>query len=280
MAVLDGAIANVALPTIATDLNASPASSIWIVNAYQIAIVIALLPLSFLGDMVGYRRIYKIGLVVFTITSLICASLPKSRDVNAGACGPGPGRRGADERQHGADSPDLSAAAARSRNGHQLFRRCRLLRRGPYHCRRDPLARLLAMAVFNQRAARDYCHRSCAMRFLPPNSSAQQDHPLRSAERDDERPHLRAAHHGARAALPRGSPLSWCWPEVVATAGDRLLLRSPPATSCRSHCCRSTCCVFHSSRSLSALLSALSARRCWRWFLCPFSCSRLSDAAK
>lgn len=73
MAVLDGAIANVALPTIATDLNASPASSIWIVNAYQIAIVIALLPLSFLGDMVGYRRIYKIGLVVFTITSLVCA---------------------------------------------------------------------------------------------------------------------------------------------------------------------------------------------------------------
>lgn len=73
MAVLDGAIANVALPTIASDLNASPAASIWIVNAYQIAIVIALLPLSFLGDMVGYRRIYKIGLVVLTFTSLACA---------------------------------------------------------------------------------------------------------------------------------------------------------------------------------------------------------------
>ena len=73
MAVLDGAIANVALPTIATDLNASPAASIWIVNAYQIAIVIALLPLSFLGDMFGYRRIYKIGLLVFTFTSLACA---------------------------------------------------------------------------------------------------------------------------------------------------------------------------------------------------------------
>lgn len=73
MAVLDGAIANVALPTIASDLNVSPAASIWIVNAYQIAIVIALLPLSFLGDMVGYRRIYKIGLVVFIFTSLACA---------------------------------------------------------------------------------------------------------------------------------------------------------------------------------------------------------------
>jgi len=59
MAVLDGAIANVALPTIATDLNASPAASIWIVNAYQIAIVISLLTLAFLGDMFGYRRIYK-----------------------------------------------------------------------------------------------------------------------------------------------------------------------------------------------------------------------------
>ncbi|HFL5520761.1 TPA: MFS transporter [Salmonella bongori] len=73
MAVLDGAIANVALPTIAADLHASPASSIWIVNAYQIAIVVSLLSLSFLGDMFGYRRIYKCGLVIFLLSSLFCA---------------------------------------------------------------------------------------------------------------------------------------------------------------------------------------------------------------
>ncbi|HDW4726667.1 TPA: MFS transporter [Salmonella enterica subsp. enterica serovar Typhi] len=73
MAVLDGAIANVALPTIATDLHASPASSIWIVNAYQIAIVVSLLSLSFLGDMFSYHRIYKCGLVVFLLSSLFCA---------------------------------------------------------------------------------------------------------------------------------------------------------------------------------------------------------------
>ncbi len=73
MAVLDGAIANVALPTIATDLHATPASSIWVVNAYQIAIVISLLSFSFLGDMFGYRRIYKCGLVVFLSSSLFCA---------------------------------------------------------------------------------------------------------------------------------------------------------------------------------------------------------------
>lgn len=76
MAVIDGSIANVALPTIASDLNATPARSIWIVNAYQIAIVISLLPLSFLGEMVGYRRVYKWGLGIFSLTSLLCAISP------------------------------------------------------------------------------------------------------------------------------------------------------------------------------------------------------------
>jgi DHA2 family multidrug resistance protein-like MFS transporter len=76
MSVLDSAIANVALPTIARDLNASPATSIWIVNAYQIAIVISLLPLASLGEIVGYRRVSQVGLVVFTIASLACALSP------------------------------------------------------------------------------------------------------------------------------------------------------------------------------------------------------------
>lgn len=73
VAVLDGAIANVALPTIARELHASPAQSIWIVNAYQLAIIVSLLSLSFLGDMLGYRRVYQCGLVLFTCTSLFCA---------------------------------------------------------------------------------------------------------------------------------------------------------------------------------------------------------------
>ncbi|MFI8416514.1 MFS transporter [Serratia sp. NPDC078593] len=73
VSVLDGAIANVALPTIARDLNASPASSIWIVNSYQLAITISLLSLASLGDLIGYRRIYQAGLLLFSITSLFCA---------------------------------------------------------------------------------------------------------------------------------------------------------------------------------------------------------------
>lgn len=79
VSVLDGAIANVALPTIAKDLDTSPAASIWIVNAYQLAITISLLSLSSLGDILGYRRIYIAGLFLFSCTSLLCAlsdSLP------------------------------------------------------------------------------------------------------------------------------------------------------------------------------------------------------------
>ena len=73
MAVLDGAIANVALPTIARDLAVSPAASIWVVNAYQLAVTVSLLPLAALGDILGYRRVYRTGLVVFTLASLACA---------------------------------------------------------------------------------------------------------------------------------------------------------------------------------------------------------------
>lgn len=74
LSVLDGAIANVALPSIAKDLQASSAASIWVVNAYQIAIAVALLPLASLGEIVGYRRVSQAGLVVFTLASLACAS--------------------------------------------------------------------------------------------------------------------------------------------------------------------------------------------------------------
>jgi len=72
LAVMDGAIANIALPTIARELHASPAFSIWIVNGYQLAITISLLPLASLGEIVGYRRVYLAGLALFTLASLFC----------------------------------------------------------------------------------------------------------------------------------------------------------------------------------------------------------------
>ena len=76
MTVIDSAIANVALPTIGHDLGASPASSIWVVSAYQIAITMVLLPAAALGEIVGYRRVYMAGLGVFIVASFGCVLSP------------------------------------------------------------------------------------------------------------------------------------------------------------------------------------------------------------
>ncbi|WP_170153249.1 MFS transporter [Roseiarcus fermentans] len=76
MAVLDGSIVNVALPTMARDLAIRPEASIWIVNAFLLAVTVSLLPLSALGDTIGYRRVYTPGLALFTLASLACALAP------------------------------------------------------------------------------------------------------------------------------------------------------------------------------------------------------------
>lgn len=77
MSVLDGNIANTALPNIAVQLHASPAVSIWVVNAFLLAVAICVVPLSSLVDIIGYKRVYQAGLALFTIASVGC-SLPHS----------------------------------------------------------------------------------------------------------------------------------------------------------------------------------------------------------
>ncbi len=76
MSVLVTSIANIALPTIARDMGATPAASIWVVNAYQLAVTVTLLPFASMGDIYGHRRIYIWGLVVYTGASLLCALAP------------------------------------------------------------------------------------------------------------------------------------------------------------------------------------------------------------
>ena len=79
MSVLDSSIANIALPVIARELHATPAASIWVVNAYQLSVTVSLLPLASLGEILGYRRVYAAGLALFSLASLGCAlstSLP------------------------------------------------------------------------------------------------------------------------------------------------------------------------------------------------------------
>ena len=73
MAVLTGSLANLALPTISRELAVSAAASIWVANAYQLAVTMTLLPLASLGEKIGYRQVYLWGLVVFTMASAACA---------------------------------------------------------------------------------------------------------------------------------------------------------------------------------------------------------------
>lgn len=73
LSVIDSVIANVALPTLAAEFGTSSANSVWIVNAYQLALITTLLIFSNLGDILGYRRIYISGLVLFTVASAGCA---------------------------------------------------------------------------------------------------------------------------------------------------------------------------------------------------------------
>ena len=84
MIVLDATIVNVALPSIQDDLGFSQNSLAWVVNAYLIAFGGLLLLAGRLGDLIGRRRVFLIGLAVFTAASLLCA-VAQSQGVLIGA---------------------------------------------------------------------------------------------------------------------------------------------------------------------------------------------------
>jgi EmrB/QacA subfamily drug resistance transporter len=84
MIVLDQTIVNVALPSIQRDLGFSQSSLAWVVNAYLIAFGGLLLLAGRLGDLVGRRRIFLIGLAVFTTASLLCGTA-QSQELLIGA---------------------------------------------------------------------------------------------------------------------------------------------------------------------------------------------------
>jgi EmrB/QacA subfamily drug resistance transporter len=72
MIVLDVTVVNVALPSIQSDLRFSQSGLAWVVNAYLIAFGGLLLLAGRFGDLVGHKRIFLIGLAVFTLASLAC----------------------------------------------------------------------------------------------------------------------------------------------------------------------------------------------------------------
>ena len=70
--VIDSNIANVALPTIARDLNVGEAAVTNVVTIYQLVLVMLLLPFSSLGDRLGHRTLYQAGQGVFMVASAAC----------------------------------------------------------------------------------------------------------------------------------------------------------------------------------------------------------------
>src|SRR6201986_14494 len=72
MIVLDVTVVNVALPSIQTDLGFSQSGLAWVVNVYLIAFGGLLLLAGRIGALVGHKRIFLVGLFVFTLASLVC----------------------------------------------------------------------------------------------------------------------------------------------------------------------------------------------------------------
>jgi EmrB/QacA subfamily drug resistance transporter len=74
MIVLDATIVNVALPSIQDSLGFSQSNLAWVINAYMIPFGGLLLLAGRVGDLVGQRRVFMLGLTVFTTASLVCAA--------------------------------------------------------------------------------------------------------------------------------------------------------------------------------------------------------------
>ncbi|RVQ69423.1 MFS transporter [Croceicoccus ponticola] len=70
--VIDGAIANVALPTLSRELAVTPGVATNVIVVYQLVLVMGLLPMSSLGQRLGLRRLYQAGQVVFCVSSAAC----------------------------------------------------------------------------------------------------------------------------------------------------------------------------------------------------------------
>lgn len=76
MGPIDGSVVNIALPTISSVFNANVSVVGWVPMAYMLVLGSLILTYGRLGDMFGFRRVFLTGVVVFTVSSAICASAP------------------------------------------------------------------------------------------------------------------------------------------------------------------------------------------------------------
>jgi DHA2 family multidrug resistance protein-like MFS transporter len=69
---LDISFMYTAVPAISRALHETPATSVWVVNAYHLALVAAVVPLAALGEAIGHRRVHVAGALVYTASLLLC----------------------------------------------------------------------------------------------------------------------------------------------------------------------------------------------------------------
>lgn len=72
LAVIDGTIVTVGLPTLARDLNVGSSAAVLVVTVYQLTLVMTLLPFSALGSRVGLKRLYQTGQCIFLLSTVLC----------------------------------------------------------------------------------------------------------------------------------------------------------------------------------------------------------------
>ena len=220
MSVLVTSIANIALPTIAHDMDATPAASIWVVNAYQLAVTVTLLPFASIGDIYGHRRVYIWGLAVYTAASLVCAVAPSLPVLVIGRVLQGFG---------GAGIMSVNGALVRFIFPAQQLGRGigfnALVVAGSSAAGPSVAAAIMSVLswpwLFALAGARGDLG-LVAGASLPAADAARRPS-VRSAQRGAERGHLRPVHHRARRHRARPGRRSWCWsnsPSASWSAGS------------------------------------------------------------
>lgn len=76
LATVDGSIVNVALPTLVTKLETDFTTIQWVILSYLLTVTTLMLSIGRLGDMIGKKKLYAAGFVIFTAGSVLCGLSP------------------------------------------------------------------------------------------------------------------------------------------------------------------------------------------------------------
>ena len=220
MVSLDNLVVSTALVSIREDLGASLEALEWTVNAYTLAFAVFLLTGAALGDRFGRRRMFIVGLGIFTAGVRRRRARPEHRRADRRPRHPGPRRRDrrAAQPHDPLDRDRAGEARPRARHlvGHQRPRR----RARPARRRRRDRGHLVALDLLAQRPDRA---RARPARAAPPRRDPRPGEPARPAP----------ASRSARSACSASSSAS-CAATRPAGARSRSSGRSPPARSCSS----------------------------------------------